>query len=46
MAILLKNALEQTFAGWREDVEPAWRRGLDGVNLGFDAVDPALTLEP
>ena len=46
MAIPLKDALEQTFAGWREDVEPAWRSVLDGVELGFDAVDPALTLEP
>ena len=46
MPILLKDAFGQTFAGWREDVEPAWRSMLDGVGLGFDAVDPALTLEP
>ena len=46
MAILLKDAFEETFAGWREDVEPAWRSVLDGVHLGFDAVDPSLTLEP
>ena len=46
MAILLKEAFEETFAGWREDVEPAWRGVLSGTDLGFDAVDPALTLEP
>ena len=46
MAILLKDALEQTFAGWREDVEPAWLGVLEGVELGFDAVDGTLTLEP
>ena len=46
MAILLKEAFEETFAGWREDVEPAWRGVLNGTDLGFDAVDPALTLEP
>jgi len=46
MAIRLKDAFGQTFAGWREDVEPAWWSVLDGVDLGFDAVDPALTLEP
>ena len=42
----LKDALEQTFAGWRGDVEPAWRPLFRTVELGFDAVDPALTLEP
>ena len=46
MAILLKDAFEQTFAGWREDLEPAWRSVMDGVDLGFDAVDTSLTLEP
>ena len=46
MAILLKDAFEQTFAGWREDLEPAWRNVMDGVDLGFDAVDTSLTLEP
>lgn len=46
MAIPLKIAFEQTFAGWHEDVEPAWRGLLSGTDLGFDAVDPALTVEP
>lgn len=46
MAVLLKDAFEETFAGWRDDLEPAWRSVLDGVDLGFDAVDPALALEP
>ena len=42
----LKDALEETFAGWREDLAPAWRHVLGGVEPGFDAVDPSLTLEP
>ena len=42
----LKDALEETFAGWREDLDPAWRGVLGGVEPGFDAVDPSLTLEP
>ena len=46
MAMRLRDALEQTFAGWREDVDPAWRGVLDGVEPGLDAVDPTLTLEP
>ena len=46
MAILLRDALEQTLAGWREDVDPAWLGVLDGVELGFDSVDESLTLEP
>ena len=46
MAILLRDAFEQTFAGWHEDVEPAWRDVLNRIDLGFDAVDDSLTLEP
>ena len=34
MAIRLRDAFEQTFAGWREDVEPAWRGVLNGIDLG------------
>ena len=41
----LKGAFEETLAGWREDLEPAWCDVLDGVDLGFDAVDNSLTLE-
>ena len=46
MAIPLKDALEQTLAGWPEDVESAWLGVLGGVELGFDSVDETLTLEP
>ena len=46
MAMFLKDALEQTFTGWRDDVNPAWRDVVDGVELGFDSVDETLTLEP
>ena len=45
MAILLRDALAQTFTGWRGDVNPAWRDVVDGVELGFDSVDETLTLE-
>ena len=46
MAVRLKDALAETFAGWREDLGSAWRDVLGGVELGFEAVDPSLTLEP
>ena len=42
----LKDALEETLAGWREDLAPAWRHVLGGIEPGFDAVDPSLALEP
>ena len=42
----LKDALEETFAGWCEDLAPAWRGVVDAVDLGFDAVDTSLILEP
>ena len=41
----LKDALEETLAGWREDLDSAWRGVLGGVELGFDAVDASLTVE-
>ena len=41
----LKDALAETLAGWREDLDPAWRGVLGGVEPGFDAVDPSLTVE-
>ena len=46
MVMRLRDALEEMFAGWSEDLEPAWRGVVDGVDLGFDAVDASLTLEP
>lgn len=41
----LKDALEETLAGWREDLDSAWRGVLGGVELGFDAVDTSLNVE-
>ena len=41
----LKDALEETLAGWREDLDSAWRGVLGGVDLGFDAVDESLAVE-
>lgn len=46
MAMRLRDALEETLAGWREDFSPVWRDVLGGVDLGFDSVDPTLAIEP
>ncbi len=46
MPMRLRDALEETLEGWRDDVDPAWRPVFADVSLGFDDVDPGLTLEP
>jgi len=46
MRLALKDAMQDILAGWRQDLDPAWRASLNGGELGFDAIDPALTLEP
>jgi uracil-DNA glycosylase len=46
MRLALKDAMQDILAGWRQDLDPAWRASLNGSELGFDAIDPALTLEP
>jgi uracil-DNA glycosylase len=46
MHLALKDAMQDILAGWRGDLDPAWRVAVDGSELGFDAIDPMLTLEP
>lgn len=38
--------MQETLAGWPDDLPPAWRDIVSVVQLGFEAIDPALTLEP
>jgi uracil-DNA glycosylase len=36
----LQDRLRRDFGGWRTRMPPAWRPYFDGVELGFDVVDP------
>ena len=46
MSIQLRAALRETLEGWHEDIDPLWRDVIGDVALGFEDVDPALTLQP
>jgi uracil-DNA glycosylase len=46
MPMRLVDALSETVDGWINDLDPAWHPVVHDVTLGFDAVDPALMLEP
>ncbi len=46
MALRLREAMREILLGWREDLDPAWRSVVAQTKLGFDAMDPTLTLEP
>jgi uracil-DNA glycosylase len=46
MHLALSDAMQDILAGWRQDLASDWQAALDGSELGFDAIDPALTLEP
>lgn len=46
MPVKLVDAMRETLSGWQADVPPAWRPVLADVALGFDAIDPALEIEP
>ena len=46
MHLALRDAMLEILAGWREDIDPAWRATLNGGSPDCDAIDPALTLEP
>jgi uracil-DNA glycosylase len=46
MAVPLRDAMRDILAGWQQDLDPAWRAVVDGVELGYGAIDPALVLEP
>lgn len=45
MAVALHEAMKDILAGWRQDLDPAWQAVVAGIDLGFDAIDPGLTLE-
>jgi uracil-DNA glycosylase len=44
--LLLRDALREVVAGWRDDLDPAWRDFLADVEPDPDAIDPDLTLAP
>ena len=46
MATSLREALREMLSGWQADLDPEWRKVLDGVQLAFDAVDEGLELHP
>jgi uracil-DNA glycosylase len=46
MNVALKDAMQDILAGWRQDLPPGWQAVAAGVELGFGAMDPDLTLEP
>ena len=45
MGVALREAMRDILAGWRQDLDPAWRAVLAGVEPDFDAIDPDLTLD-
>jgi uracil-DNA glycosylase len=45
MAVALNDAMREILAGWRDDLPPAWQPVFAGTELGFDAIDPTLTLD-
>lgn len=46
MPVVLKDAMYDILAGWREDLSPSWRAIVQETRLGFDDMNPALMLEP
>ena len=46
MAMSLREALRSMLSGWQADLDPEWRKALDGVQLAFEAVDAELELHP
>lgn len=46
MPVQLRDAMEECLEGWRGDLPVTWQTAFGEVSLGFDAIDPALTLEP
>lgn len=37
--------MEDILAGWRDDLDPDWRAVFATTDLGFEAIDPSLTLD-
>lgn len=46
MAVALDQAMREILAGWRADLDPAWRDAIGDAEPGYDRIDPALVLEP
>lgn len=46
MTVALKTAMQEILAGWRDDLDAPWRALVADTELGFDAIDPSLALEP
>jgi uracil-DNA glycosylase len=46
MKFALQEAMRNILAEWREDLDPAWRGVVADAELGFDHMDPELTLRP
>jgi uracil-DNA glycosylase len=46
MTLVLRDAMREILAGWREDLDPGWRTLVSSKELGFEAMDRTLTLEP
>jgi uracil-DNA glycosylase len=46
MPVQLRDAMAEVLEGWQADLPAAWSAALGPVQLGFDDIDPALTLEP
>jgi uracil-DNA glycosylase len=46
MDLPLKEAMRDILDGWREDLDAPWRSVVADVELGFDDMDPDLTLAP
>src|SRR5690606_31903502 len=43
--LALSHAMEDILAGWRDDLDPDWRAVFATTDLGFEAIDPSLTLD-
>lgn len=46
MNLPLKEAMREILDDWRQDLDPDWRSVVAGIELGFDKMDPELTLAP
>jgi uracil-DNA glycosylase len=45
MQVVLREAMRDILAGWRQDLDKEWQAVVAGAELGFDAIDPSLTLD-
>lgn len=46
MPVRLVDAMRETLSGWHTDPADAWQPVFDGLELGFDAADASLEIEP